>query len=537
MKTSSDTRSAPLSRRRLLQMIGLTAGGSAMYQAMHALGFAAESPYKPINLSGTPPGTSILILGAGIAGMSAAYELRNAGYQVQVLEYNARPGGRNWSLRGGDIYTELGGSTQHCAFDQGLYINPGPWRLPYHHYGMLSYCKRLGVALEPFIEMNTNAYIHSTQAFGGKPQRYLTVKADYQGHVAELLAKAMRQQALDSSVSKEDQERLLESLRAWGGLDSNYAYVKSFDSSNRRGFEKHAGGGLTAVPTFSQPLALAELLNGHLWTGLLEGLEYDMQMTMFQPVGGMGRIGEAFARELGPLIKYRAKVTQIQQDDHGVTVSYEDADDAAQKHTAHADWCLCTIPLPILAQIHMNVGKPMQAAIDAVPYASSVKVGLQFKRRFWEEDEQIYGGISYTDLPISNISYPSTGFFNPGKGVLLGAYIYGLNAMEFTGMTPQERVQKAVEYGSQIHPQYRQEFDNGVSVAWHRVPFTLGCFGLWSDQTRAQHYDNLCAIDGRIALAGEHASYIGGWQEGALLSALDAIGRLHQRVVGQGDRA
>ena len=66
----------------------------------------------------------------------------------------------------------------------------------------------------------------------------------------------------------------------------------------------------------------------------------------------------------------------------------------------------------------------MKAAIDAVPYAASVKVGLQFKRRFWEEDEPIYGGISYTDLPIRQISYPSTDYNIAGKGVLLGAYIW-----------------------------------------------------------------------------------------------------------------
>ena len=121
--------------------------------------------------------------------------------------------------------------------------------------------------------------------------------------------------------------------------------------------------------------------------------------------------------------------------------------------------------------------------------------------------------------------------------MLLGAYIWGLKAMEFTAMTPPERVQKVVDYGSQIHPQYHKEFENGVAVAWHRAPFSLGCFGMWTTATRAKHYDNLCQIDGRIALAGEHASFIGGWQEGAVTSALDAIGRLHQRAVGQGARA
>ena len=75
------------------------------------------------------------------------------------------------------------------------------------------------------------------------------------------------------------------------------------------------------------------------------------------------------------------------------------------------------------------------------------------------------------------------------------------------------------------------EFDNGIAVAWHRMPFTLGCAGDWTEKARAEHYDNLCQIDGRIVLAGEHASYIPAWQEGAILSSLDAITRLHERVV------
>ena len=528
----------PLSRRQLLQMIGSTAGSAAMYQAMSSLGFAGESPYQgPIDLQGAPKGASVLILGAGMAGMTAAYELRGAGYKVQVLEYNARPGGRNWSLRGGDRYTEMGGLTQQCEFDKDLYINPGPWRIPYHHHGMMHYAKRLGIALEPFFQVNYNAYLHSSQAFGGKPQRFREVKADYQGHVAELLAKATRQNSLDASVTKEDQEILLESLREWGALDKNFAYVASEGVSDRRGYEKNPGGGLSARPIPSKPVALREVLESGLWQGIPNGDAFDMQTALFQPAGGMGRIGEAFGRELGPLIRYNSKVIDIHQDAAGVTVTFTDTVSPGSKQSARADWCLCTIPLPVLAQIPMNVGQKMASAISAVPYAAAIKAGLQFKRRFWEEDEQIFGGITYTDLPIMNIGYPNTGFQSGGKGVLLGAYIWGMNAMQFTAMTPQERVQKVVEYGSQIHPQYHKEFDNGVAVAWHRAPFTLGCFGMWTSDTRAKHYEDLCEIDGRVALAGEHASYLGGWQEGAVTSALDAIGRLHLRAVGQGAKA
>ena len=92
-------------------------------------------------------------------------------------------------------------------------------------------------------------------------------------------------------------------------------------------------------------------------------------------------------------------------------------------------------------------------------------------------------------------------------------------------------MRRAVEYGAQLHPQYRDEFETGIAVGWHRVPWTLGCYGQWTDAARRDHYQDLCALDGRILLAGEHASYIPAWQEGAVLSALDAVGRLHARVL------
>jgi len=259
---------------------------------------------------------------------------------------------------------------------------------------------------------------------------------------------------------------------------------------------------------------------------------YDFQTTMFQPVGGMARIGEAFARQIPNVIRYGAKVTAIQQDEHGVAVVFEDLHRGGSVEEARADWCVCALPLSILSQIDVNVSAPMKAAIAAVPYASVVKTGLQFRRRFWEEDEQIFGGISYTNLPIRQISYPSTGFNAGGKGVLLGGYTWGgPNSYELTAMSPADRIKVALDCGAQIHPQYASEFETGISVAWHRVPFTLGCAGEWTDEARRQHYDNLCQIDGRIVLAGEHASYIPAWQEGAILSALDAITRLHKRIL------
>ncbi len=231
-----------------------------MYHAMTSLGFASDSAYQgPIKLSGDAKGASVLILGAGLAGMTAALELRNAGYKVQVLEFNARAGGRNWTLRGGDSFVELGGYEQTCEFAEGLYLNPGPWRIPYHHRALLDYCKRLNVALEPFVQLNYNTLLHASGAFGGQPQRLRTIKADFQGEVAELLAKVTAQGKLDEAISTEDKEILLQALKSWGALDNNYAYKASLISADVRGYAKAPGGGIGAEPVAGETIGLSEI--------------------------------------------------------------------------------------------------------------------------------------------------------------------------------------------------------------------------------------------------------------------------------------
>lgn len=520
-------------RRQMLTRIGILGGSAALYQAMTSLGHAAGTDFSgPPALSGAKHGTKVLVLGAGLAGMLAAYELRKAGYQVQVLEFQSRSGGRNISLRGGDTLTELGGATQKVQFASGNYINPGPWRIPYHHQGLLHYCKAFGVDLEPFIELNHNSWLHSSQVFGGKPVRYRDYASDFTGFTAELLSKAIDQHKLDDVMSGDERAHVAAALRGWGGLEPDGSYRKGAISSLRRGFAKSQGGGVNGAPIPSDLFARDDVMRSGLWQWMAFHERLDMQTTMFQPVGGMDQIGKAFTRQVHDLITLNCKVSSIHQNDHGVTVTYNDMAHGGAVRQAQADYCVCTIPLSVLSQLDVQVSGPLKAAIAAVPYASSVKLGLEFNRRFWEEDDQIYGGISFTDQPISQISYPSHGYFSKGPAVLLGGYMFGPAAYDFAGMSPAERIEHGLAQGQVIHPNYRKEFRGGVALAWSRMPWTLGCCSMWSEQSRKTHYKTLCAMDNRIVLAGEHASYIGCWQEGAILSSLDAITRLHERALG-----
>jgi len=260
-------------------------------------------------------------------------------------------------------------------------------------------------------------------------------------------------------------------------------------------------------------------------------MNHEMQTTMFQPVGGMGMIGKAFARQVQPLITYNAKVSRINQDKSGVTVSYADTSMGTVSE-AKADFCVCTIPLGVLNQIPNNLSPKKRAAVAAVPYSNSVKIGLQMARRFWEEDDYIYGGHSFTSQDIALVSYPNYHLFEDGPGVLLGAFASGAGAYRLAGMTPEQRIEAALAQGSIFHPgTYRKEFQTGASVAWSRVPWTMGCCARWNEETRKEHYQTLVAVDDRVVLAGEHASYVGCWMEGALLSSIDAITRLHKRAL------
>jgi monoamine oxidase len=197
-----------------------------MYETMTALGLINI----PEAWAGPPEipqasGTSVVILGAGIGGMTAAYELTRAKYNCQIIELTERPGGRNHTARRGTVLKEVNenGETteQVCNFDEGLYLNLGPGRLPYHHRRVLHYCKELDVALEVYIMETMANLFQSDKAFGGNAQIRRQIANDVQGYISEMLAKAVNQNALNAVLDAEDRNNLLCLLKNFGDLGQN----------------------------------------------------------------------------------------------------------------------------------------------------------------------------------------------------------------------------------------------------------------------------------------------------------------------------
>lgn len=510
-----------LTRRALLEHIGSVGGLGAAYMAMETLGLAVPTPagaedYAVPHVSGAP---SVVILGAGIAGMISAYELQKAGYRVTILEARDRIGGRSWTIRGGDRIVQKGRPDQLATFDPGLYFNAGPARIPSTHRLILSYARRFGVQLEPFINTNRNV----GWDFGGKVQPERRMVEDMRGQLSELLAKAIDRKALDDVLPKDELAAVRQFLAPYADVGADGVYRPS----GRSGYFVE-GGGYSHAPVPSTPLTFKELAPSpavvlpymfeHIW---------DMQATMLQPVGGMDRIAHAIYQQIKPLVRLRTEVSAIRRVGSRVRIEHGPGSLATE-----AGYCICTLPLPVLARIPSDFSPAKKAAITAAPgYLHSVKLAFEAPR-FWERDDNIFGGVAWTDRANENVLYPSSGIGN-AKGVIVGAYSAGWTRPEnpdaFAALSHEERIRISRDSIEALHPGRSHLLRKPVTVAWGLTPYSEGVGAMWGDPDyggsidRGAVYPELLRPEGPILFAGEHLSYQPTWQEGAATSAHEAL--------------
>ena len=239
---------------------------------------------------------------------------------------------------------------------------------------------------------------------------------------------------------------------------------------------------------------------------------------------------------LGTVIQLNQEVVQIARAGERARIVSLDRRTGRQS-VNETDFVICTIPLSVLAPIPADFAPAVKQAIDVGSrlYFPAVKVAFESPRRWWETDQHLYGGISWTGRDITQIWYPSHGFHGR-KGVVVGAYVLGqAPAQRFTAMSPAERHAAAISDGERLHPGYGQLVGPPASVAWAKIPYSMGAWIDWkfSEGKRQAEYDTLLAGDGPFYFAGEHMSYVTAWQEGAVQSAHYTVAKIAERVAAK----
>ena len=518
-----------VSKREFLEAFAAVGGMSAVISALDGWGMGiASAAEAPPDLMGRSEGTSVLILGAGLAGMTAAYELGLRGYDCQILEARPFAGGRCQSSRAGFQTTTVDGETRTCDFDEGQYFNHGPWRLPSFHHAVFHYVRKFGVPMEIMVQENDLGYLQFDNADGplaGRRVRKREIKADMRGYTSELLAKLVDQGALDEDLTNQDKEQLVDYLIREGFLNARDLRYKG---TVHRG---HAKFDPMGAITTSEALAFKEILQSGLGNSFQGVTPIDHPTMMYQPVGGMDQIAGGFEREVGEMITFNAEVQELRQDDNGVSVPYRDTA-SGEVRIAKADYCITTIPLGILSKLPTDLSDRCKEAVAAPGKMTVGKLALQMNRRFWEEDDDIYGGASTLGIPGHTVIYPSYGYFGR-KGIIMSAYPIGHPAIAFGELSLPEQVEQAIERSERIHPgQFRKHYDGkAFSIAWQHTRYSEAGWTTWSPRDRYEHLPVLLEPQGRIFFAGDYISGLSGWQVGAIESAWTQIEKIHASVV------
>src|ERR1041385_3395074 len=522
----------PITRRTLLDTMARLGGAAAVYEALAAWDFLRAPPAiaAPFELAkGSGGGRTVAILGAGVAGLCAAYELDRAGYDCTILEAGKRAGGRSLTLRRGDTFQETGGPVQQCRFDEGLWLNAGPGRIPHHHVHVIDYCRRFGIALQPYIFASRANLFHTGTLGNGRTMQVRRAYYDLQGQIAELLDKCVVKPDMDLPIARADLEKFRDMLSKFGDLtkverDGATGYVYR-NASGRAGFEVPPG--LANEPGRPMnPSALDDILRSNVWNDyMFREHEFFWQTSLLEPAGGMDNFFKGFMRQrartggaIARLLRTSAKVTALEIASDKVTVAYEQS---GKPRALVADFCVSTIPAPIFKTLKTNLPAAYMEAAAKLPVQAAGKVGWQAER-FWETKDQIYGGISWTADPITQVWYPSSGLLGR-KGVLTGAYMYGASAERFNAQPIAERLGQAKEQGDKLHDGYSNHVEHGLAIGWNNMEFERMAWADEGDPAFAQHAKVLSEPQGRFHMAGDQLTYWSGWQEGALISAQAAV--------------
>jgi monoamine oxidase len=449
--------------------------------------------------------TRVLVLGAGLAGLASALELRDRGYDVKVLEVRNVPGGRVRTLR--------------SPFSDGLYAEAGAVIISDTHAATLKYVNRFNLALVEYSGRGT-----AEQYFVNGKRIYPIYGPDIQWPVA--LSDEERHLGLVGMF----QHYIGPAILAIGDPDQPgwpSSAALHYDTMTMADYLQSSGASRAAID-------LMGLGYFNLWGDgpthysalmiLRDIARKRNESKSYTIVGGNDQLPKALADELKSLIQYDMEVVEIDASREDIVVRSRCRNAMSE---VSGDFVVCTIPFSVLRRIKIIPGFTLakDTAIHELQYTSISRVYLQVSERFWHA-AKIPAPVS-TDLPIMNVDEPSA--VQAGSRGILETYMAGARARHLNGMSEEERLQFATTELAKVYPEAGRYIERGCTICWDNEPWSRGDFAWFRPGELANLSEVIRAPEGKIHFAGEHTSDWPGWMQGALTSAARVVDEICSR--------
>lgn len=431
------------------------------------------------------PSSRILIAGAGLAGLCAAYELTQAGRDILILEAQSRPGGR--------VKTARESLAPGLSAELGAFMGYGS------HQWLNTYIDKFELKRAPIERSKLKQLYHlrgRTFTFANQDQIEWPLE--------------FRDDEKGQSLSQLYMRYIYPTLKGLPKLQHTAPpspALLEHDADNYRGFLRKRG----ASPAAIELLRLGyDSDHGSAAWSLMQERDALSSQSLFTIEGGNDRLAQAFASRLADRIRYGAAITGITQDESGVAVRTASGD------IERGSLLILTLPFSVLAPLvkDARLSERKLSLIRSLEYESTTKVFLQVRKRLWIE--RGLAGYMSTDLPVERVR-PDSGT-RPDERGLISIYVQGPGSARFEQMSPGDRISKSSAWIDQMLPGFAATVEGGLSYCWSEDPYQRGAYPLFKPGQIATIPD-LGAREGRIHFAGEHTSLWSGWMEGAFDSA------------------
>lgn len=476
-----------MKRRDFLKQSALAAVLSMSAKASSAAGSGK------IEMTNLP--RKVIVIGAGLAGLSAAYELRQAGHEVTILEAQMRVGGRVNTLR------------DH--FSDGLYAELGATFVNDVHDLTIKYCKLFGLELVP-----ANQILPPVYHLRGK--RYVNKGAvDWQ---LKLTAEE-KKLGLDGLWSKYVSPVTAE-MGDPSAPDWSDAPFRKYNEMTFGEFLRKQGASADAVALMNLGY---ETESGDAFQLLRNDALHRNQKGEFSIKGGNDRLPKAFAAKLSDKILYGCPVVKIEHDAKQVRVTFLQSN---APQTLTADRLVCAVPFTLLRRIEItpNFSPEKQLGIEQLPYLSVSRVFLQSRERFWIDEGT--SGVAATDLTAMKLRH--TTLIQSGTRGILNSYNEGASSRRITAMSEPERLKTILDDIEKIYPGMRANYEGGISKCWDNDAWSRGAISVYDIGQMKTYIPSIARIEGRVHFAGEHTSAWTGWMQGAIESGIRAAREINE---------